>query len=445
MYICTNCWYWSSTKLGKCPTCDAFGSFVAQQQDVGYAKKKGGKGTVLQEWWSGAWVGIGARSSTAVWQEGEESQWSPTSIAINNTELSRVFPQGITRWWVYLIAWEPGIGKSTLLLQMISAMSVHKKDVSYFTWEEHPKQLAERRSRVIGTPCELLLFHAAHLEDIIVTLETASADIVLIDSIQTISSVAIDGVAWSPSQVKYCSEQLSKYAKASGKTLIIVGHVTKEWEIAGPKYLEHIVDVVMYLEWDKYGQYRFLRIKKNRFGSTDEVAVFEMHNSGLQPAQNIHTYALSAVQQNMPWNVVTIGLDSGRPLLLYLEVLVQKMRSKYPQRVTSGVDATRLQLIIAILDKYLRTGVGFADVFVNIPGEFKGADAWLDLAVAAALWSQRTGTVLPAETIFLGELGLTGHVLPAKLHKKRVNELPAGRRIIDHTVMRHIRDLPWYV
>lgn len=422
MYICSECGYGSPTKLWRCPACESFWSFTSQQGESSLPKKK-------------QWVKWNVLSQPM------QSGWPSVTIPINNRELLRVFPKGIVVWGVYLIAGEPGIGKSTLLLQLLHAMQMPKEQVSYFTGEEDPKQVGERWTRLTGEASHISIFHATHLEDIVMTLENSESTVALIDSIQTISSLWIDGIAGSPSQVKYCSEQLSKYAKISGKTMIIVGHVTKEGEIAGPKYLEHIVDVVLYLEGDRYGQYRFLRIKKNRFGSTDDVAVFEMQANGLQAAQNIHAYALNAAQQQMPGNVVTIGLDSWRPLILYLEVLVQKMRAKYPQRVTAWVDTTRLQLIIAILDKYLRTGVGLADVFVNIPGEFKGADSGLDLAVAAALWSQRTGTVLPAKTLFLGELWLTGHVLPAKLHKKRINELPKGRRIIDHTVIKHIGQL----
>lgn len=426
MYICSQCGYGSPSKLGKCPACDSFGSFMSQWEGGGSTSKK-------------------QKTSGKTLTQSLEAASPVRYISIKNPELLRVFPRGIVVGGIYLLAWEPGIWKSTLLLQLLHAMNINQQQVSYFTGEESPQQVAERGRRITGSVLDMSLFHATHVEDIIATLDSSNTELVLIDSIQTISSLAIDGIAGSPSQVKYCSEQLSKYTKRTGKTVIIVGHVTKDWEIAGPKYLEHIVDVVLYLEWDRYGQYRFLRIKKNRFGSTDEVAVFEMEKDGLQPAQNIHAYALNAIQHKMPGNVVTIGLDSGRPLLLYLEVLVQKMRAKYPQRVSSGVDTTRLQLIIAILDKYLRSGVWLADVFVNIPGEFKGADSGLDLAVASALRSQRTGTVLPPQTIFLGELGLTWHVLPAKLHKKRLGEVPEGRRVIDHAVLRHISDLPTHL
>lgn len=424
MYICNTCWYWSPTKLWKCPACGTFWSFISENDTQG--------------WWSSSKK---QKTTGKALIKSDQAEHAVKYIGVKNKELLRVFPKGIVVGGMYLLAGEPGIGKSTLLLQLLHSMNIDQHLVSYFTWEEWPQQVAERGKRITGAALDISLFHATHVEDIIATLETSAAQVILIDSIQTISSLSIDGIAGSPSQVKYCSEQLSKYTKKTGKTMIIVGHVTKDGEIAGPKYLEHIVDVVLYLEGDRYGQYRFLRIKKNRFWSTDEVAVFEMEKNWLQPAQNIHAYALNAIQHQMPGNVVTIWLDSWRPLILYLEVLVQKMRAKYPQRVTSGIDTTRLQLIIAILDKYLRTGVWLADVFVNIPGEFKGADAGLDLAVAAALRSQRTWTVLPAKTIFLGELGLTWHVLPAKLHKKRLNEMPEGWRIIDHTVLRHISDL----
>jgi DNA repair protein RadA/Sms len=278
-----------------------------------------------------------------------------------------------------------------------------------------------------------------------VTAQATDPKIIIVDSIQTVASNESDAIAWSPSQVKFCSEQLSKRAKKYQITLVIIWHVTKDGEIAWPKYLEHIVDAVYYIEWEKSWQYRFLRSKKNRFWSADEVAIFEMWTQGLQAAYDLHAQALEAIWHNLPWTVVTMWVDSGRPVLLYVETLLSKMKGKYPQRVTLWIETTRLYLLLAIMEKYLQF-VGWAmDVFVNIPWEFKWADAGLDIAVIVALWTQRKQKSIPPQTIFLWEVWLAWQILPAKYHQKRKQDLPPGWSCIDYMVIKHIKDIIQYL
>jgi len=314
----------------------------------------------------------------------------------------------------------------------------------YCSGEEDATQVHHRMMRVtqrVLAQC----YHIRYIEDCMITAQATSPKIIIIDSIQTVSSNESDAIAGSPSQVKFCSEQLSKRAKSNQITVVIIWHVTKDGEIAWPKYLEHIVDAVYYIEWERSWHYRFLRSKKNRFGSADEVAVFEMWTQWLQAVYNIHTKAIDAIEHNLPWTVVTMGLDSGRPILLYVETLITKMKGKYPQRVTLGIETTRLFLLLAIMEKYLQFAGWSMDVFVNIPGEFKGADAWLDMAVIVALWSQRKQKTMPTHTIFLGEVGLAWQILPARFHKKRKQDLPHWWSCIDHTVVKHIKEILHYI
>ncbi len=320
-------------------------------------------------------------------------------------------------------------------------------DIAYFSGEETSAQIIERQKRITPSPEKekenpaLSIYHTTHLEDIITTTIENKYNFIIIDSIQTIYSTATDSIAWSASQVKYCSEKLSERCKSTNTACFIVGHVTKGGEIAGPKYLEHIVDVVLYLEWDKYGQYRFLRCRKNRFGSTDEVGIFEMWEKWLEAVYNLKERIINAANTNIPGNVLTIGVDNGRPVLISLEVLLNKTYGKFPQRIAQWIDTKRLQIIIAILDRYLKLNLSFFDIYVNIPGEFKFSDNGLDLALAAAIYSQAKNVIIDKQLIFIGELWLGWQVLPSKLHKKRKNE---GKTfdIIDNKRMKNIANLP---
>lgn len=425
MYICNVCWYGSPTKLGKCPECSSFGSFV-MNHDIKESKSKHG----VKEW--SVLTADNNKTSSRFW-------------VLANRELQRVLQQGVKQWGIYLLWGEPGIGKSTIILQILQDLLANNDmSIQYFSWEEQTNQIVSRWERIDPDKKvsinKMDLYHATHIEDILTTAESSKPDCIIIDSIQTIYSEHADSSAGSPNQVKYCAEKLSEFGKKHNCTIIIIGHVTKGGEIAGPKYLEHIVDVVLYLEWDRFGQLRFLRSQKNRFGHTDDSGIFEMTLFGLQPVYDIKERILQSAS-TMPWSVLTIGLDNGRPVLANIEVLLNKTKFKFPQRNCIGVDSKRVDLVMAILERYLKINLGFFDVFVNVPGEFDFRDSGLDLAIAVGLHSQYTNTSVPSHSIFLWELALSGKVVKSKLHDKRAKELPEWYTLYDGSSVKHIVEL----
>ena len=484
MFSCSDCGYTSATKLGKCPQCAAFGSFV---QTTATSKASKSKHT--------------------------RKQWSVLSIADNNissrfrtlanTEFQRVLQQGIKPGGVYLLGWEPGIGKSTIILQILQDLLAHNDmAIQYFTGEEQANQITDRWKRLFTAPTQpviarsvsdaaiqdsispsswpsseakgslpaagrdlgdhkdsspalrvqndknpaanswdnISIYHSTHIEDILTTAESTQPDLIVVDSIQTIYSEHNDSGAGSPNQVKYCAEKLSEFGKQQNCAIIIIGHVTKGGEIAGPKYLEHIVDVVLYLEGDRFGQLRFLRGQKNRFGHTDDSGIFEMTLFGLQPVYDLKERILQAAS-TMPWSVLSIGLDNGRPVITQVEVLLNKTKFKFPQRNCIGVDAKRVDLVIAILERYLKINLWLFDIFVNIPGEFDFRDSGIDLAIAVWIYSQYTNSSVPQNTIFLGELALSGKIVKAKLHEKRAKEVDGQFSLIDYTNTTYINNI----
>jgi DNA repair protein RadA/Sms len=432
MYVCSSCNYASTTKIWKCPDCWNFGTFEKDTSRwvIGHKKNK----HLVSTWTSLTAVGIhDAHAPVNDWK-------------LSSNELLRILPNGIKEAWMYLLWWEPWIGKSTIMLQIISELLGNNTiSIWYFSWEETAEQIRSRNERILPNEKKennqkFNIYHTTHLEDILTTTHTHKHSCIIIDSIQTIYSESIDGVAWSPSQVKYCSEKISEYGKKNKTSCFIIWHVTKGGEIAGPKYLEHIVDVVLYLEWDRYGQYRFLRCKKNRFWSTDDVAIFEMWLFGLQPVYDLKERIIQQANVSIPWNVLTVGIDNWRPVLIQLEVLLNKTYGKYPQRVTQWIDPKRLQIICAILDRYLKLQLSNFDIYVNIPGEFQFRDNGLDLAVAWAIRSQAKNKIISKEFICLWELGLWWQVLPSKLHKKRSLEVK-DFTIIDYQHIKHITEL----
>lgn len=419
MYVCGECGYSSAIKLGKCPECGAFGSFTAVQWLSGKSKKK----------WS------------VVWQNLEIGERKPsTFFPLSDVELARLFPKGLKQWGIYLLWGEPGIGKSTIALQIIQQLEDLR--VAYFSGEEQSDQIVDRQVRITENAQQenMDIFQANHLEDILLTAETGQYDVIIIDSIQTIYSETLEWTSGSPAQVKYCAEKIAELCKKQNIMALVIGHVTKWGEIAGPKYLEHLVDVVLYLEWDRYGQYRILRCMKNRFGSTDEVAIFEMTLFWLKPVFDLKQRIIWWANLTIPGSVLTVGIDNWRPVVVHLEVLLNKTQWKFPVRQVVGVDGKRVDLIIAILERYLKANLWRFDVFVNIPGEFSFKDSWLDLAIAAGIYSQFKNKVVDKNLLFLGEIWLGGQILPTKLHEKRKKEM-WDMTIIDFERIKHIAEL----
>jgi len=435
MFVCSTCHAANPIKLGKCPSCHSFGTFIKDPTQVKHKKST----SVRQD---NQWVSLHTIDS--------KDKKVSRRLSLQHPELERIFSKGIKQWGLYLLWWEPGIWKSTMMLQIIDQLSNHNNiNIWYFSGEEDESQINDRKKRLwwestnndtkenIST---FDIYHANRLEDILTTTESIGYDCIIIDSIQTVYTPNHESVAWSISQIKRCSEKISERCKKNGVTCFLIWHVTKWGEIAWPKYLEHIVDVVLYLEGDRYGQYRFLRTMKNRFWPTDEVGVFEMWLFGLQAVYDLKERIINQSNVTTPWNVLTIGIDNGRSILINLEVLLNKCNGKYPQRVSQWIDNKRLQIVIAIIERYLKINLSYYDIYVNIPWEFYFKDTWLDLALAVAIYSQAKNIIIDKELIFIWELWLWGQVIQTKLHSKRCKEVQ-DFQIIDHERMKYIGEL----
>lgn len=423
MYKCTNCWQKSAFKLGKCPGCWQFWTL----EEIFEEKKQ-------------------SQKSQSKWRELKtKKNKKEVFFEIENQEFKRIFQKWIKEWWIYLIWWEPGIWKSTIILQIIKDIIQKNQELNvwYFSWEETPQAILERFERISKEKDKnhIKIFHSTQLEDITTTAEIQKYDIIIIDSIQTVYSQNINSPSWSPNQVKYCSEKISEICKKTSTTWLIVWHVTKWWEIAWPKYLEHIVDVVAYLEWDRFWQYRFLRNKKNRFWNTDDIWIFEMTNAWLQAVYNIKEKIMSNIHNKIPWSVLTIWLDNWRPVIANVEILINKTRYKYPSRTAIWMDNNRLTLIIAIVEKYLKINLWYYDIFANIPWEFKFNDSWIDLAIAAAIYSQYKNQIIDKKYVFIWEVGLWWQILSSKLHQKRLKEIKDEFENIDFNRIKNIKDI----
>ncbi len=424
MFLCSSCHYGSPMKLGKCPSCGAFASFIEQIENT----------TSIKVWWKKACRILSSQSDT----QKHEQKTFPLSLP----EFIRVIGPAIMASAVYLLAGEPGIGKSTMVLQIVHDLKKNTPTIrrSYCSGEETSKQVMTRYTRLGGDAGQAdHCFHTTSVDDIIATMQSGSYDIMIIDSIQTMQSQSYDGIMGTPWQIKACSEALHQAAKDTQTTLIIIGHVTKGGDIAWPKYLEHIVDVVLYLEGERLGEYRFLRNYKNRFGHADETGIFGMTAQWLTPVYDMSK--LTDWQQSLPGVVWTMGIDNGRPLLVKLEVLLAKSYRSFPERQCIGVDHKRVDLIIAIMQRYLGYKLHQYDIFVNIPGELRLHDSGIDLAIMAAIRSQYTNAPVPEKTIWIGELSLSGQITASRLHAKRIKEAPKSRHIMDHQVMKTVREV----
>ena len=320
-----------------------------------------------------------------------------------------------------LIGGDPGIGKSTLLLQATAALS-RATPVLYFSGEESAAQIQMRASRLNVKDADVRLATTGHLETILATIESTRPGVVVIDSIQTVFSDRTESAPGTVSQVRLAAHELISQAKKTGASVIFVGHVTKDGQIAGPRVLEHMVDTVMYFEGDRGQMFRILRAFKNRFGATNEIGVFEMTDKGLGDVTNPSALFLAERPQNAPGSAVLAAMEGTRPVLIEVQALVSKSALAQPRRTTLGVDANRLAMIAAVLDKHAGFTFGSHDVFVNVTGGLKIAEPAADLAIAAALVSSLLNRPLDAQRIYFGELGLAGEVRSVSQTGARLRE-----------------------
>ncbi len=340
-------------------------------------------------------------------------------IKIYDNELNRVLGGGLVPGSLILISGEPGIGKSTLILQI--SISINKK-VLYVSGEESQQQIKIRADRISNDQTECYILTETNLELILKSIENILPEIIVIDSIQTIQTDNIDNSQGTTPQIKECTSTLIKVAKQTGIPIIIIGHITKDGNIAGPKVLEHMVDVVLNFEGDKNHQYRILRSKKNRFGSTSEIGIYEMFDKGLQIVKNPSELFTSNRDEALSGNSIGITIDGNRSIMVEIQALVSSAVYGTPQRISNGFNSKRLNMLLAILEKKLGFKIGIKDVFINITGGIKIEDPALDLAVVSSILSSNTNLSIDSKVCFCAEIGLSGELRNVSNINLRISE-----------------------
>lgn len=353
-------------------------------------------------------------------QKGRKSSVEETMVT-GISELDRVFGGGVTEHSVTLLAGEPGIGKSTLTLMLCKALTAQGRQVLYVTGEESLNQIAGRAHR-LGIDANILLMHETAIEDILATVRDQKPEVLFVDSIQVMYSAGLGNTPGSIQQIRVVTELLVDLAKNMGVTIFIIGHVTKEGGIAGPKALEHLVDTVAVLEGDRGSELRLLRTEKNRFGPTDEVGVFQMSGEGLAAVENPSAVFLAGRRQGAPGSVLTATMEGTRAFLLEVQSLAASTKFGYPKRTAVGCDPRRLEMLLAVCGKFMRTSLDNYDVYINIVGGLRIRETAVDLALLASILSSRLGQPLPEGTVIFGEVGLTGEVRSVAHMEKRLKE-----------------------
>ncbi len=406
-YVCRECGYDAPKWLGKCPSCGAWNTF----DELVVAKK-------------GSSVAAAVTSSAVPKAKPQRVQDIKTGetkrIDVGQSEVNRVLGGGLVPGSVILVGGEPGIGKSTLALQL--ALADNNLRTLYVSGEESAEQIKMRAERLGIHNEECVVYTETLLENIVAQCEAIKPDMVVVDSIQTIYTDLVDASAGSVSQIRECASTLLKYAKGSGTPIFIIGHITKEGTIAGPKILEHIVDVVLQFEGDGNNTYRILRGIKNRFGATFEIGVFEMLEKGLRSVENPSEVLLSHYDEPLSGIAVAATVDGIRPYLLEVQALVSQAAYGTPQRNATGYDSRRMNMLLAILEKRVGLKMFQKDVFLNFAGGFKVSDPGLDLAVVAAVLSSYFDRPINEGLALAGEIGLSGEVRPAPRTEQRISE-----------------------
>ncbi|WP_420150960.1 DNA repair protein RadA [Spirosoma sp.] len=411
-YFCQSCGFQSAKWLGRCPSCGEWNTFVEELVQ----KDEPEKGS-----WRSPSSGPGglkvAAKPKAIHAINYEEQ---PRITTTDVELNRVLGGGIVPGSLVLIGGEPGIGKSTLLLQI--ALSLAGMRVLYVSGEESEQQIKMRAERLDAPTSDCHVMTETSTQNIFRVVEHFEPEILIIDSIQTMQSSLVESGAGSVSQVRECTAEFMKYAKESGVPVFMIGHITKEGSLAGPKVLEHMVDTVLTFEGDRHTTYRILRTTKNRFGSTDELGIYEMLGSGLRQVTNPSEILIS--QRDEALSGVTIGsmLEGNRPLMIETQALVSVATYGTPQRSSTGFDAKRLNMLLAVLEKRGGFRLGQQDVFLNIAGGLRVEDPAIDLAVCAAIVSSYEDIAIPPSVAFAAEIGLGGEVRAVSRIESRIAE-----------------------
>ena len=406
VFVCNNCGYESAKWLGKCPACNEWNSFyeekIAKTTDGAFSTDKKTKSV---------------KPSSLNSIEGKEA--ARTSTGVN--ELDRVLGGGIVKGSLILLGGEPGIGKSTLILQICDKMQGEGK-VLYVSGEESAEQIKIRADRLGISNEDIMFLGETDIDIITQAIEEMNPKLVIIDSIQTMYSDEITSAAGTVSQVREITARIMKICKGQAITTIIIGHVTKEGNIAGPRVLEHMVDTVLYLEGERYFSYRILRGVKNRFGSTNEVGMFEMQDKGMVEITNPSSILISEREDNPSGSIIVATLEGTRPLLIELQALTTPTVFGMPRRTANGIDYNRLTLLMAVLEKKAKMNLSSQDVYMNVVSGIKIAEPAIDLGIILAVASSFKNISIPVDVVAIGEVGLTGEVRSVNMIEKRLKE-----------------------
>jgi len=409
-FFCTDCGNETPRWQGQCPACDAWNTLVEEPRAASSGRRRAGPVVAASD-------RRPPRRLGEVEADAETGRWL-TTIG----DFDHVLGGGIVPGSLVLIGGEPGIGKSTLLLQVAAHLSAAGRPVLYVSGEESALQVRLRADRLSEPTDEVTILETTALEAVLEEAAALQPDILFVDSVQTVHVAELESAAGSVGQVRECAARLQRFAKETGTAVFLVGHVTKGGGIAGPKTLEHIVDTVLYFEGAPAQDHRILRTTKNRFGGSDELGVFRMSDSGLHVVENPSALFLSARGRPVPGSAVTAGIEGTRPLLVEVQALVARASYGAPQRVAAGLDPKRLALLLAVLEK--RAGRSFSqlDVFLNVVGGLRLRETGADLAVCAALLSSAADRPLPSDAVFLGEVGLGGEIRRVSQTDRRLAE-----------------------
>ncbi len=407
IFVCNNCGYESAKWLGKCPACNEWNSLVEEkiQKSNDFTvgnneKKKNNKPMMLNS------------------VEGKET----SRVSTGYEELDRVLGGGIVKGSLILVGGEPGIGKSTLILQLCDKITGEGK-VLYVSGEESAEQIKLRADRLNIHNDDIMFLGETDIDIIQTNILELNPKLVIIDSIQTMYSDEITSAAGTVSQVREITARIMKLCKCNNITTIIIGHVTKEGNIAGPRVLEHMVDTVLYIEGERYFSYRILRSVKNRFGSTNEIGMFEMQNEGMVEILNPSTVLISERDDNPPGSIVVASMEGTRPLLIELQALTATTVFGLPRRTANGIDYNRLTLLMAVLEKKVGMNLSNQDVYLNVVSGIRISEPAVDLGMILSVASSFKNFSIPKDTVAIGEVGLTGEVRSVNLIEKRIKEV----------------------
>lgn len=411
VFFCKECGYESAKWLGKCPGCNNWNSFVEEK----VSKKSGSK-------LGGSTITSTFHSNSQVKKLNEIKVEQTARIDTGYEELNRVLGSGLVEGSLTLVGGEPGIGKSTLIMQICGNLSLHGK-VLYVSGEESEVQVKMRADRLKVNSDDIYFLNETDISQVEEKIADINPKFCIIDSIQTMYDEEVSSVPGSVSQVKEVTGRMMRLAKTQKITVIVIGHVTKDGVIAGPRILEHMVDTVLYIEGERFFSHRIVRGVKNRFGSTNEIGIFDMQDSGMTEVTNMSEVFLDDSQLKLPGTSIIATVEGTSTILLEVQALTTHSYYNMPRRVSNGIDFNRLNMIIAVLEKRCNLNLGSQDIYVNIIGGIKVDEPAVDLGIAMSIVSSFKNIVLDSKTVFLGELGLTGEIRSISNFEKRVKEI----------------------